>query len=112
MNLGRQGKHSSYAANSGCDFCIWFIYLGNPAQPIFPITGVDTGRYASELTCTYNGKDARKRKLCPKVMAKAKERFVQDAANVGQTPFQYVNTPSCDKTGEHFGTRYLIDIEL
>lgn len=85
---------------------MWFLYLGNPRVPVPTVPGQpDFGRYASELTCTFDGRDPRKRRRCPAIMKRAKARFVRDAARVRETPYQYMNTPSCDKTGAHWSRR-------
>ena len=51
---GRRHKSSGRGRSTGCDFCVWFIYFGNPKMPLEPIQGQNTGSVAMELTCTFN----------------------------------------------------------
>jgi len=63
------------------------------------------GNYAVELECTYNAKDPIKSKNCPRLVRNVKHVFNTKAVQLGEKPFQYVNTPSCDDFGDSFGQR-------
>ena len=85
---------------AGCDFCYFIVVsTSQPERPIFPIG--ETGRYQIELTCTY---EPNKNKACPRVLQHIKEKFDRDARALGDTPTQYVNTPSCERTDD-FGPK-------
>ena len=104
--LGLKHKHSSRGPRTGCDFCNWFIYFGNPEVPIQPITGKTTGLIASEIDCSYNKRKKRAANSCENFIRKVKHTLTVDAYKVGARPSQYVNTPSCDDIGDHFSKRY------
>ncbi len=85
---------------AGCDFCYFIVVsTSHPERNILEL--VDTGIYQVELTCTYRPYAHKK---CPAVLKRIKEQFVRKAIALGDTPTQYVNTPSCDVRGD-FGTR-------
>lgn len=97
---GFKHKYSRRSMAAGCDFCYFIVVsTSRPDRPILPLT--DTGLYQIELTCTYRPYAHKK---CPHMLQHVKEGFVSRAMQLGDTPTQYVNTPSCDIRGD-FGTR-------
>lgn len=102
---GRKGKTSSLAAKrAGCDFCVWFMIIQRPgafdAYPGEPFKGV-----ALELDCSFDKNNRYKAKNCPRLLRNTKDQFNKEAHKLGINPDQYVNTPSCDGTGESFPER-------
>ena len=104
--LGLANKHSKRGPRTGCDFCNWFIYFGNPKVPLETIKGKFTGNIANEVDCSYNKNKRRAAKSCENFVRKLKHTFTVDSYKAGERPHQYVNTPSCDDIGDHFTYRY------
>jgi hypothetical protein len=59
------------------------------------------------LDCTYNGKDPVKAVNCPRQVKQVMSTWVKTASKYGESPHQYVNTPTCDKQDKPFGPRYV-----
>ena len=98
---GFKNKYSRRSMAAGCDFCYFIVVsTSKPDRPILPLT--DTGLYQIELTCTYRPYAHKK---CPHMLQHVKEGFVSRAMQLGDTPTQYVNTPSCDLRRD-FQTRW------
>ncbi len=107
--FGRGNKQRSREvakAKTGCDFCLWFIFMGNPKVPLNPVDVPGFGRVVSELTCTYDPRDPWASKSCPRFMSSLKHTFTRDSIEAGEVPYQYLNTPSCDNFGRNYTDRY------
>jgi hypothetical protein len=83
------------------------VYVQSSSLLLQPIEGLHLeARYATELTCTFDARDARRAATCPRFVQDVKRQFTEQAQYAGEEPFQYVNTPSCDHTGRNFTDRY------
>jgi hypothetical protein len=91
--------------NSGCDFCLWIIYVAKVGVNDNIIADTDIGPIAIELDCTYNPNDPVKATNCPKLVKSVKQKLVKKAKRLGERPHQYVNTPGCDDAFYSFGER-------
>ncbi len=91
--------------NKGCDFCLWILHSHNPEIVGKLIQDTETGPVAISLDCTFNIGDPEKAHTCPKMIKDIKKQIVDSARKYGEDPYQYVNTPSCDKQDKPFGPR-------
>ncbi len=108
--------------NTGCDFCLWILHMAVPGMNDNVIADTKTNPVAVGLDCTYNAIDPKKAHNCPRyetclfliifttflisrtVKAVMRE-MVRKAKKYGESPHQYVNTPTCDKQDKEFGPR-------
>lgn len=92
-------KNKPAVKKAGCEYC-YLVVPSTKKAKFLPLT--DVGKFQIELTCTYppNANVA-----CPKILRDIKEEMVRRAVKYGDTPTQYLNTPTCDYRGD-FGNRY------
>lgn len=92
-------KNKPSVKKAGCEYC-YLVVPSTVKESFLPLT--DVGKFQIELTCSYppNANVA-----CPHVLRDIKEELVKRALYQGDTPTQYLNTPTCDYRGD-FGNRY------
>jgi hypothetical protein len=93
------------AQNSGCDFCLWILYVAKVGVNDNIIADTDIGPVAAEMTCTYNPNDPVKAKNCPYMVKMVRKRFARKAKRLGERPHQYINSPGCEDSFYSFGER-------
>ena len=99
--FGLHNRDSKMSLESGCEFC-FFVIVASNRRPNQNIPVVLKGTFQYELSCLYPRIRGPK---CSKVLKNVKENLRHKAMQMGDKPFQYLNTPSCDLK-ESFKDRY------
>lgn len=104
--FGIYNKKTPRSKGTGCDFCLWILYIAKKGVNDNVIQDTSIGPLTFELDCTYDASDNVKAKQCPALVKAVQDKVYSNAKKYGQKPRQYVNTPGCNDQFFSFGQRY------